>query len=616
MTNAGDWLREQLLSGSVREDEREQWNSLLLRLQPLTKAFDSKGSSHHEIGGCAEFVAAQTMNAGERQLVSLVGALLGDTRAVSYAEAKLLATAQPVSAGAAASARERILAGDDLLGLQFCRLRNAKQRRRHGATYTPAVIVEAMMSWACAEVRKPDRVVDPGAGSGRFLIAAAQSFPDAELVGVEIDPLAALMLRANASIHGFADRLVLHLDDYRSLVLPQISGPTLFIGNPPYVRHHGISKLWKAWFAATARQFGVTASKLAGLHIHFFFKTRELAQAGDFGVFITAAEWMDVNYGSALRRMLADGLGGAAVHVIHPEACPFEDALTTGAITCFRVGTRPKQISMRSVNSLDQLAPLRNGRPIDIQSAVDAPKWSAFLRAPRQRPAGFIELGELFRVHRGQVTGSNGVWIETSASRDVPNRYKPFAVTRARELITAGTLLSSNKGLRRVVDLPVDLTELDREDRKAVQRFLVWARENGAHEGYVAAHRRVWWSVGLRAPSPILCTYMGRRPPAFVRNLVKARHINIAHGLYPRAPLSDAMLAAVLAWLQKHVSTADGRTYAGGLVKFEPREIERIVLPQPGDIHAYLVESEESAQTLVTRGVAGRFGSREEGVSP
>ena len=27
------------------------------------------------------------------------------------------------------------------------------------------------------------------------------------------------------------------------------------------------------------------ASKLAGLHVHFFLKTRELARAGDFGAF-------------------------------------------------------------------------------------------------------------------------------------------------------------------------------------------------------------------------------------------------------------------------------------------------------------------------------------------
>jgi adenine-specific DNA-methyltransferase len=106
-----------------------------------------------------------------------------------------------------------------------------------------------------------------------------------------------------------------------------------------------------------------------------------------------------------------------------------------------------------------------------------------------------------------------------------------------------------------------------------------------AHESYIATDRRAWWSVGLRALAPILCTYMARRARAFVRNKVLARHINIAHGLYPRAPLSDAELRAVLAYLRSFTSTTGGRTYAGGLIKFEPKELERTLLPRLEDIH-------------------------------
>jgi hypothetical protein len=81
-----------------------------------------------------------------------------------------------------------------------------------------------------------------------------------------------------------------------------------------------------------------------------------------------------------------------------------------------------------------------------------------------------------------------------------------------------------------------------------------------------------------------MCTYMARRAPAFVRNVARARHLNIAHGLYPRAPLPERDLLLILAHLRRHASTADGRIYAGGLVKFEPREIERIRLPRLGDL--------------------------------
>jgi adenine-specific DNA-methyltransferase len=80
-------------------------------------------------------------------------------------------------------------------------------------------------------------------------------------------------------------------------------------------------------------------------------------------------------------------------------------------------------------------------------------------------------------------------------------------------------------------------------------------------------------------PAPILATYMARRPPTFVRNLAGARHVNIAHGLYPRDPLPPMALDSLAAYLRGSVTAAQGRVYAGGLAKFEPGELERLPVP-------------------------------------
>ena len=101
----------------------------------------------------------------------------------------------------------------------------------------------------------------------------------------------------------------------------------------------------------------------------------------------------------------------------------------------------------------------------------------------------------------------------------------------------------------------------------------------GADSGYIARHRKPWWSVGLRPAAPILSTYMARRPPEFALNRALARHINIAHGLYPVEPLSERALRTLVAYLRSSVSQRGGRTYAGGLTKFEPGEMERLIVP-------------------------------------
>ncbi len=74
---------------------------------------------------------------------------------------------------------------------------------------------------------------------------------------------------------------------------------------------------------------------------------------------------------------------------------------------------------------------------------------------------------------------------------------------------------------------------------------------------------------------------MARRPPAFVRNQARVRFINIAHGIYPLDPLPAASIRALHRHLVRAAGEARGRTYAGGLMKFEPREMERIPVPSP-----------------------------------
>jgi len=493
-------------------------------------------------------------------------------------ESEIAKTAKRVSASAAGRVRAEIAAGNDPLGDIFCALRAPAERREDGATYTPKSIVAAMVRWAKRNV-DPARVVDAGAGSGRFIVAAGRAFKNAALLAVETDPVAAILARGHLAAAGFEKRARVQLADYRTLALDPSPARTLFIGNPPYVRHHRITTEWKEWLTARAAEYELSASQLAGLHVYFFLATARLAKPGDAGVFITAAEWLDVNYGKLVHDLFLSALGGEAIHLIEPAAMPFADAATTAVITCFKAGARPKSVFVRTVADAASLGVLDAGRPVRRERLQAARRWTPLVRGSRRIPAGFIELGELCTVHRGQVTGSNRVWIEGAHSRELPESVLYASVTKARELFKAGRELADASTLRRVIDLPADLDVLDGPDRKAVARFLKTARSMGGDQGYIAQHRKAWWSIGLRQAAPILSTYMARRPPAFVLNSAEARHINIAHGIYPRETLSANVVDALALYLNQSVSTRDGRTYAGGLTKFEPKEVERLLIP-------------------------------------
>lgn len=476
--------------------------------------------------------------------------------------------------------RDAIQRGEDPLGDAFCRRFSAEERRPSGATYTPQPIVDAMLNWA-EEQGVPARVVDPGAGSARFLVAAGRRFPQAELVASELDPFAAILARGHLAAAGLAGRSRVVVGDYRRLSLPEIGGRTLYVGNPPYVRHHLIEPSWKAWLAETARRHGHEASRLAGLHVHFFLATAIHAKPGDIGVLITAGEWLDVNYGRLVRELLLGRLGAKTIHVIEPTAVPFPGTQTTAVITGFEIGARPKAIGLRRVTTLADLGKLETEWFVHRQRLAAADRWTPLTRASRERREGFVELGELCRVHRGQVTGANAIWIAGDHSTDLPKSVLFPSITRARELFAAGDVLLDPSRLRCVIDLPHDLDRFEQPERQAIDQFLCFAKAKGADSGFIARHRKAWWSVGLRPPAPILATYMARRPPVFVRNLADARHINIAHGLYPRQQLRPEQLDRLASYLSRTVCTSEGRTYAGGLTKFEPREMERLLVPRP-----------------------------------
>ena len=479
-----------------------------------------------------------------------------------------------------ARVREAIRNGEDPLGDAFCRLRSPERRRRQGAVYTPRPIVEAMLDWAQGHAR-PDRVVEPGCGSGRFLAAAGRRFDRVPLVGVEVDPVAAILARGHLAAARFGHRAVVELADYRTVALPPIGGKTLVIGNPPYVRHHQIEPQWKEWLAATAAEFGIKASRLAGLHAHFFLAVAKSARDGDFGALITSSEWLDVNYGSLMRELTLDRLGGKAIALLDPAAMPFPDATTTGAITLFEIGSRPTSLAIKRIGKNGSLRRLDGGRRVSCDRMRTERRWSSLTGRRKKKPAGFIELGELCRVHRGQVTGANKVWIAGPQAAALPPGVLFPSITKARELFEAAPSLEASAHLRSVVDLPADLDRFAKAERRQIDRFLAWAVSQGADQTYIARHRKPWWSVGLRTPATILCTYMARRPPAFVLNRAGASHINIAHGLYPRETLEKATIASLAFYLSNAVSQQEGRTYAGGLTKFEPGEISRILAPSP-----------------------------------
>ena len=354
--------------------------------------------------------------------------------------------------------RQDIEAGRDPLGDALCVIRPAHERRQMGAIYTPSEIVNPMVGWILEQ--STCHAVDAGCGSGRFTSAVLRGSQNLTVTAVDLDPMATILTRAAASVLGACRVRVLQGDYTRTrLSLPDCR--VAFVGNPPYVRHHLLSQQTKEWAQRSAKKLGLKVSGLAGLHAYFFLATALYGRKGDIGCFVTSSEWLDVNYGAIVRQLLLETLGGQSIHVLEPTAAPFGETATTAAVTCFAVGERPAVLRLQAARTVAELQPLGSGHPVTRERLAETERWTPFIRTPRRVPSGYIELGDLCRVHRGAVTGMNSVWVVRAEHGQLPPSVLFPSVTHAKELFAAGEALNSVLGLKRVVDLPEDLDSLD-----------------------------------------------------------------------------------------------------------------------------------------------------------
>jgi len=478
-----------------------------------------------------------------------------------------------------------IAAGLDPLGDVFCALRPPAARRAAGQFYTPAPIVAAMCDWVAASAAV--RAMDAGCGSGRYAVALSRSGFTGTIVAVDPDPLAVLMTRAHA--HAAGVPLTVIRASFLDLDLPPVSGPTAWFGNPPYLRHHNLGRATKAWAKAAGAQCGVPVSGLAGLHALFFLAVAVHGRPGDVGCFITSSEWFDNSYGALVRTLLTGPLGLTRLDVVPPATGTFADATTTAVITSFTLGATPDPLVADLLDPANP-APLVGGRVLSRADLAASKRWTATLAgAPVTVPAGFVTLGEHMGVARGIATGANKFFTMTPAQAEQAGlgRYGWPLVARAADVYAAA-------GVVRPDDLPKVLLVLpDRADDPVVDAYVGAAEAAGAHLGYLNAARRVWYRVETPRPATVVATYMARQAPRFALNTAvdgsgrAALNLNNVHGLRPRPGFPPELVAPLVAWLNANGDAlAGGRTYAGGLNKFEPSEMAALLVPDLAGLRA------------------------------
>lgn len=475
-----------------------------------------------------------------------------------------------------------------------------EERNKLGQFATPTLLAQEMLSYARLLLTPRTRVrfLDPAFGTGSFYSALLQTFAKQDIsvaVGYEIDPHygdrvlefwqgTPLDLR----VADFTRAKALKSDEERF---------NLLICNPPYVRHHHLTKAEKKRLQCQTKQAAsVWLSGLAGLYCHFLTRSHEWMTDGGLAGWLIPSEFMDVNYGKQVKQYLLEQVTLLHIHRFDPHDVQFDDALVSSAVVWLRKSSPPADHQV-TFSFGGTLAEPTLTRYIPAEVLRSTPKWTKFPEGYSGQivvPTQNSKLSDLFWIKRGLATGANEFFILTSAqvtNQQLPSEFLVPILPSARYL-KVEEIQADEKG-NPILDRKLFLLSCGLPEQVVMRRYpTLWRYlqtgiEVGINKRYLCEHRAIWYQQEDRPPARFLCTYMGRHgasgnPFRFILNHSGATAANTYLMLYPKPQLAQALgdnlEIARAVWqalrdIPSQTLVGEGRVYGGGLHKLEPKEL-------------------------------------------
>lgn len=474
------------------------------------------------------------------------------------------------------------------------------ERNRMGQFATPTGLAVDMLRYAKTSLRKPEKIrfLDPAIGTGSFYSALLSVFAKSQIdlaVGYEIDPHYAMPAKNLWA----GSCLEMHLSDFTAAQAPAEDEKfNLLICNPPYVRHHHIVNGDKQRLKTRARDAcGVEINGLAGLYCYFLCLSHAWITEDGLAGWLIPSEFMDVNYGSAVKHYLLDKVTLMHIHRFDPNDVQFGDALVSSAVVWFHKALPPKNHSVRFTFGGSLQKP-KLDRLVPVEAIRRDRKWTGYPVKGCCAVEGLSKLGDFFIIKRGLATGNNSYFILTDkyiAKRELPmGTFRP--ILPSPRYLPVDEIQADGKGNplleKKLFLLDCRLPEDEVEARyPSLWAYLEEGKTEGITDRYLCRHRSPWYKQENRPSAPFVCTYMGRsnkrngRPFRFILNNSKATAANVYLMLYPK-PVIDRVLQAnpelrkkvwfLLNEIGNEAMLSEGRVYGGGLHKIEPKELAQV----------------------------------------
>lgn len=482
-------------------------------------------------------------------------------------------------------------------------IENIDFKKLRGGYYTPEPITDFICKWA---ITKPtQKVLEPSCGDGNFIESAIRRFKELGvsnnkllglIKGIELIEEEAEKSKLRAAKYGLNSTTILNSDFFN--FISNANGEGLFdvvIGNPPFIRYQNFPEEHREVAFKMMEEMDLHPNKLTNIWVPFLvISASRLNRFGKLAMVIPA-ELFQVKYAAETRVFLSEYF--SRITIVTFKKLVFKDIQQEIVLLlCEKDVTTNKGIRVLELNNLSELVSIEIDKVHKAQVKSlehSTEKWTKYFLEEdeikllrRIKSENKIKLcSDVMDVDVGIVTGLNEFFM---LSRESIDKLKLKSHTTK--------VVSKSNQLKGIIYTDLDFENNSKENcpinlflpanqdfatlPKVCREYIVHGEKMGFNSGYKCRIRKRWYiTPSLWTPDAFVLRQVGDYPKLII-NKTNASSTDTIHRVRFKTNIQPEIIAlSYLNSLTFAFSEILGRSYGGGVLTFEPSEIEEIPLP-------------------------------------